>query len=46
MAEKIDGVEKPRNWDKAISVAYLRLRKTPQMDAAKEAGVGVRTIRR
>ena len=46
MAEKPDGVEKPRDWDKAISVAYLRLCKTPQTDAAKQAGVGVRTIRR
>ncbi len=46
MAEKLGGVEKPRDWDKAISVAYLRLCKTPQTDAAKQAGVGVRTIRR
>ena len=46
MAENIDVVEKPRNWDKAVSVSYLRLIGQTQEDAAKGAGVGVRTLRR
>ncbi|MEE8551448.1 MAG: hypothetical protein V3T08_09385 [Gemmatimonadota bacterium] len=46
MADKKQGVRKPREWDKAVSVAYLRLRTESQEDAAKEAGVGLRTVRR
>ncbi len=46
MADKAQGVGKPRDWDKAISVAYLRLRDESQADAAKPAGLGERTVRR
>ncbi len=46
MADKAQGVGKPRDWDKAISVAYLRLREESQADAAKSAGIGERTVRR
>ena len=46
MAEKLDAVGKPRNWDKAVSVAYLRLIGQSQADAAKAAGLGERTLRR
>ena len=46
MAEKVDAVEKPRDWDKAVSVAYLRLIGLTQAKAAKGAGTGVRTLRR
>ena len=46
MAEIIDVVEKPRDWDKAVSVAYLRLIGQTQENAAKGAGIGERTLRR
>ncbi len=46
MAEKVDAVEKPRDWDKAVSVAYLRLIGLTQAKAAKAAGTGERTLRR
>ena len=46
MADIAQGVGKPRDWDKAISVAYLRLRNESQLDAAKSAGIGERTVRR
>ena len=46
MADTIQGVQKPHDWDKAVSVAYLRLRNDSQADAAKSAGVGERTVRR
>ncbi len=46
MAENIDVVEKPRDWDKAVSVSYLRLIGQTQENAAKGAGIGVRTLRR
>jgi len=46
VAEKVDAVEKPRDWDKAVSVAYLRLIGLTQAKAAKAAGTGERTLRR
>jgi hypothetical protein len=46
VAEKLDGVAKPRDWEKATAVAYLRLIGLTQIDAAKGAGIGVRTLRR
>ena len=46
MAEKLDVVKRPQNWDKAVSVAYLRLLSWSQEGAAKGAGIGVRTLRR
>ena len=42
----VDAVEKPRDWDKAVSVSYLRLIGLTQEKAAKGAGIGVRTLRR
>ena len=46
MAEKFDAVGKPQNWDKAVSVSYLRLIGLTQKKAAKAAGMGERTLRR
>ena len=46
VAEKLNVVEKPRDWDKAVSVAYLRLIGLTQKKAASGAGIGVRTLRR
>ena len=46
MADNSQGVGKARDWDNAISVAYLRLCDGSQEDAAKAVGVGVRTVRR
>ncbi len=46
MAEKLDVVKRPQSWDKAVSVAYLRLLSWSQEGAAKAAGIGVRTLRR
>ena len=46
MAERADIVEKPQDWDKAVSVAYLRLLGAPIRTAAKVAGVGERTLHR
>src|SRR5690606_35548793 len=46
MAEREDIVEKPQDWDKAVSVAYLRLLGAPIRTAAKVAGVGERTLHR
>ncbi len=46
MAEKLDVVRKPQNWDKAVSAAYLRLLGLSQGKAAKGAGIGERTIAR
>ncbi len=46
VAEKLDVVKRPQSWDKALSVAYLRLRDESQADAAKPAGIGERTVRR
>ena len=39
-------VRTPRDWDKAVSVGYLRLRNESQPDAAKAANIGERTVRR
>lgn len=44
-AEKNDPVKKPQDYDKALSVAYLRLLGATQETAAERAGVGIRTIR-
>lgn len=41
-----DPVDKPRDWDKAVSAAYLRLIGQSQKDAATGAGVGQRSLRR
>ena len=46
MAGKLDGVGKPRDWDKAMSAAYLRLIGLSQEEAAKGAGVGERSLQR
>ena len=46
MADNDTNVRAPRDWDKAISVVYLRLRDDSQADAAKPAGIGERTVRR
>jgi len=44
-AEKNDPVKKPNDWDKAVSVAYLRIIGYSQQDAAASAGAGSRTVR-
>ena len=44
-AETKRGVSRPNDWDKAISVAYLRMIGHTQEEAAKGAGVGIRTSR-
>ena len=46
LAEKLDIVTKPHDWDKAVSVAYLRLLGLSQKKAAKGAGIGERTLAR
>ena len=46
MAENIDVVDRPREWDKAVSVSYLRLIGLTQARAATAAGIGERTLRR
>ena len=46
MAEKFDAVGKPQNWDKAVSVSYLRLIGLTQKKAAKAAGMGERPLGR
>ena len=46
MAEKLDIVTKSHDWDKAVSVAYLRLLGLSQKKAAKGAGIGERTLAR
>ena len=44
VAEKSDVVKKPHDWDKAVSVAYLRLLGLSKKKAAKGAGIGERTL--
>lgn len=44
-AEKPPGVKKPQDWEKAVSVAYLRAIGHTQIEAAEGAGCGVRTLR-
>jgi hypothetical protein len=44
-AEKPRGIKKPQDWEKAVSVAYLRAIGHTQIEAAKGAGCGVRTLR-
>lgn len=44
-ADSGDPIENPHDRDKALSVAYLRMIGLTQVDAAKSAGVGERTIR-
>lgn len=46
VAEKTDTVERPRDWDKAVSAAYLRSIGFSQPKAAASAGVGERTLAR
>ena len=46
VAEYRDVVNKPQNWDKAVSAAYLRLLGLSQKKAAKAAGIGERTLAR
>lgn len=46
MAGKSTKKDEPKDWDKALSVAYLRLCKVPQVDVAKRVGVGLRTVGR
>ena len=46
MAAKRSDAGKPRNWAKAVEAAYLRLVMPTQKEAAKAAGLGVRTLRR
>lgn len=47
-AERKKREHRPRNWDKAVNLAYLRMVGYPRMTqetAAKRAGVSVRTLR-
>ena len=46
VAEKFGAVATPRDWDKAVNVAYLRLIGLTQKKAAKAAMIGERTLRR
>lgn len=36
--------ERPRNWDQWVTAAFLRLLGVTQKDAARAAGVGLRTL--
>jgi DNA-binding XRE family transcriptional regulator len=45
MADPDDKTRKPQDWEKVISVAYLRTLGHTQVEAAEAAGVGERTIR-
>ena len=45
MPDSGDPVAAPRNRDKAVSAALLRLLGASQVEAAKAAGVGERTLR-
>ena len=36
--------DKPRDWDKAVAAAYLRLIGGTQVEAAEGAGLGLRTL--
>lgn len=44
MADGPKKIGKPRDWEKAVSVAYLRSIDYTQKEAAEAAGVGERTI--
>jgi len=44
--EQRDPVARPSSYDKAISVAYLRLLGATQLEAAKAAGLSTATIQR
>ncbi len=46
MAENSDTVEAPKDWDKAVASAYLRALGATQAEAARDAGVGERTLAR
>lgn len=46
MAEGGDEVQAPKDRDRALSVAYLRLTGSSQEEAATAAGVGERTVAR
>lgn len=44
MADSGENEQRPRDWEKALSVAYLRCLGQTQAVAAEAAGVGERTI--
>lgn len=44
MADAKDPVQRPHDWDKCVSVAYLRILGYSQEDSAKGVGVGVRSV--
>lgn len=44
-APETSAVEKPRDWEKAIDAARLRMAGLTQKDAAEAAGIGERTLR-
>ena len=44
MAHPHDTVEKPQDWEKAVSAAYMRLLGAPQRVAAEAADIGARTL--
>lgn len=44
MADSSDNGQRPQDWEKALSVAYLRCLGQTQKVAAEAAGVGERTI--
>lgn len=46
MADPTATVQRPMDWDKAVAAAYLRLIGHTQLEAAKGAGVGERTVAR
>lgn len=46
MADSTDRVNRPADWDKAVSAAYLRLLGASLRAAASGAGVGERTMER
>lgn len=46
MAESSDPVGRPRDWDKAVSAAFLIQLDSTQSEAAKAVGAGQRTVER
>lgn len=46
MTQTPSTIKKPANWDKAVAAAYLRQIGLSQIDSARGAGVGRRTIQR
>lgn len=45
VAERVDPIGRPLDWDKAVSAAYFRALGASQKVAARAAGCGDRTIR-